>query len=150
MYNYICICHSLIVWACFLWCRPQTTSHVVLVWPESDWRVKKIVRQLKWSRSNPSMIILESENGNKGTLHQKSDNGSTTACSFAFGDSHDTSLTSWNSSDDDFAIFTAVPRPQHLAPAHYTLLQWKSTCIFPDVLLARHTLHIRIPSLNVV
>ena len=34
-------------------------------------RVKKIVREPKWSRSNPSMIMLESEDGNKGTLHQK-------------------------------------------------------------------------------
>ena len=43
----------------------------------------------------------------------------------------DTSLTA----DDRFAIFTAIPRPQHLAPTRYTWLQRISTCIFPDILL---------------
>ena len=47
------------------------------------------------------MIVLESENRNTGTLHQKSDNDSTTVCIFVFGDSHDTSLTSY-----DAAIFS--------------------------------------------
>ena len=31
-----------------------------------DRRVKKIVRELKWSGSGLSVIVLESENGNKG------------------------------------------------------------------------------------
>ena len=44
------------------------------------------------------------------------DNDSTTACIFAFQDSHDNWLTSWNSSDDHFAIFTLSP-----APRTYTL-----------------------------
>ena len=94
---YIYIRHTLITWARFLWSRPQTTSHVVLVRPGGDRkivrvrepkrsrghmvqvgaggdrRVKKIVRELepKWSRSSQSVIVLESEDGNKGTLHQK-------------------------------------------------------------------------------
>ena len=95
MYVYIYIRHTLITWARFLWSRPQTTSHVVLVRPGGDRkivhvrepkrsrghmvlvgaggdrRVKKIVREPKWSRSSQSMIVLESEDGNKGTLHQK-------------------------------------------------------------------------------
>ena len=86
---------TLIAWARFLWSRPQTTSHVVLVRPggnrkivrvrEPKWsrghmvlvraggdrRVKKVVREPKWSRSSPSVIVLESEDGNKGTQHQK-------------------------------------------------------------------------------
>jgi len=33
--------------------------------------VKKIVQEPKWSGSSLSVIVLESENGNKGTLHQK-------------------------------------------------------------------------------
>ena len=97
IYIYICmyIRHTLITWAQFLWSRPQTTSHVVLVRPGGDRkivrvrepkrsrghlvlvgaggdrRVKKIVREPKWSRSSQSVIVLESEDGNKGTLHQK-------------------------------------------------------------------------------
>ena len=66
-------------------------------------------------------------------------NDSTTACIFAFGDSHDTLLTSWNSSDDRFAIFTAISCPQHLAPTRYTWLQRISTC--PIFFCTRHTLH---------
>ena len=95
---YICmyICHTLIVWVQFLWSRPQTTSHVALIWPGGDQRmkkivrepkwsrghmvlvwpggnqlVKKIVRESKWSRSSPSKIMLERVNRTKGTLHQK-------------------------------------------------------------------------------
>ena len=95
MYVYIYIRHTLIAWARFLWSRPQTTSHVVLVRPggdrkimrvrETKWsrglmvlvrpggnrRVKKIVREPKWGTSSPSVIMLESKDGNKGTLHQK-------------------------------------------------------------------------------
>ena len=33
--------------------------------------MKKIVREPKWRRRSPSMIVLESEDRNKGTLHQK-------------------------------------------------------------------------------
>ena len=33
--------------------------------------MKKIVREPKWSGSGLSVIVLESESGNKGTLHQK-------------------------------------------------------------------------------
>ena len=96
MYVRMCIRHTLIVWARFLWSRPQTTSHVVLVRPGGDRRscawesgneqglyytvlvrpggdrpVKKIVREPKWGTSSPSVIVLESEDGNKETLHQK-------------------------------------------------------------------------------
>ena len=90
-------------------------------------------------------------NGNKGRLHQKrvrqrrksltdwrrSDVSYTGRVWWRqvgqmFGDSHNTSLTSWNSSDDCFAIFTAIPR---LAPTRYTWLQQISTYIFPDILL---------------
>ena len=40
------------------------------------------------------MTMLESENGNKVALHQKSDNDSMTVCIFVVGDSHNTLLTS--------------------------------------------------------
>ena len=33
--------------------------------------MKKIMREPKWGTSSPSVIVLESEDGNKGTLHQK-------------------------------------------------------------------------------
>ena len=33
--------------------------------------VKTIVREPKWSGSGLSVIVLESENGNKAALHQK-------------------------------------------------------------------------------
>ena len=33
--------------------------------------MKKIVQEPKWSRSSPNVIMLESGDGNKGTLHQK-------------------------------------------------------------------------------
>ena len=46
-------------------------SHMVQVGAGGDRRVKKIVREPKWSRSSQSVIVLESEDGNKGTLHQK-------------------------------------------------------------------------------
>ena len=44
---YICmyIRHTLIAWARFLWSRPQTTSHVVLVRPGGD-RKTVLVREL--------------------------------------------------------------------------------------------------------
>ena len=51
-------------------CKYSKTSHVVLVWPWDNQRVKKIVWELKWSRSSPSVIVLESKNENKGTLYQ--------------------------------------------------------------------------------
>ena len=97
-FTFVCICihHTLIALArFFFWSRPQTTNHVVLVWPGGDrkivrmrepkWsrghmvlvrpggdrRLKKIVRKRKWSMSSPSVIVLESEDGNKETLHQK-------------------------------------------------------------------------------
>ena len=44
---------------------------MVLVQPGGDQRVKNIVRKPKWSGSSPSIIMLESEDRNKGTLHQK-------------------------------------------------------------------------------
>ena len=87
---YVYIHHTLIAWALFLWSRPQTTNHTVLVRPESnqnivhvqepkwsrvrpggDRHVEKIVQEPKWSRSSSSVIVLESEDGNKEILHQK-------------------------------------------------------------------------------
>ena len=44
---------------------------MVLVRPGGDGRLKKIVQKWKWSMSSPSVIVLESEDGNKETLHQK-------------------------------------------------------------------------------
>ena len=32
--------------------------------------MKKIIQELNWSRSSPNVIVLESENGNKGTLQE--------------------------------------------------------------------------------
>ena len=63
----MCICiyiypsHFNCVGAQFLWSHLQTTSHVVLVRPEGNRCVKKMVQELKWSRSRSSMIMLESE-----------------------------------------------------------------------------------------
>ena len=95
---YVCmyIRHTLIAWARFLWSRPQTTSHVVLVRPEGDrrscacesgngagailyvtgptWRrstCEKDRARTEWGTSSPCVIVLESEDGNKETLHQK-------------------------------------------------------------------------------
>ena len=49
----------------------QELYYTVLVWPGGDRRVKKIAREPKWGTSSPSMIMLESEDGIKETLHQK-------------------------------------------------------------------------------
>ena len=38
---------------------------MALARPGGDRRVKKIVREPKWSRRSPSMIVLESKDGNK-------------------------------------------------------------------------------------
>ena len=124
---YIYIRHTLIAWVQFLGSHLHSTSHIR---PGGNRRVNEIVREPKWSGSGLSVIVLESKNRNKGTLHQKSDNDSTTACIIAFGDSHDISLP-------ETLHTTALPssHPQHLAPTHYMWLQWISTCIFPDILL---------------
>ena len=118
---------------------------MVLVRPGGDWRVKKFVRQPKWSRGSPSVIVLESENGKQRDTASKeskakekeSDRLRKKGCAQgeSNGDSHDTSLTFWNSSDDRFAIFSTVPRPQHLAPTRYTWLRRIFTCKLPDILL---------------
>ena len=44
---------------------------MVLVRLGGEQRVKKIVQELKWSGSSLSVIVLKSENGNKGKLYQK-------------------------------------------------------------------------------
>ena len=77
--SYIYIRHTLIAWAQFLWSRPQTTSHVVLVQPGSD---RKIVRACEsqngtgatWYWSNQEVIEIscvhvrvEMEQGPHGT-----------------------------------------------------------------------------------
>ena len=49
----------------------QELYYTVLVRPGVDRRVKKIVQEPKWGTSSPSVIMLESEDGNKETLHQK-------------------------------------------------------------------------------
>ena len=46
-------------------------GHVVLVRLGGDRRMKKIMREPKWSGSSLSVIVLESDNGNKGTLREK-------------------------------------------------------------------------------
>ena len=55
IYIYICIRHTLITWARFLWSRPQTTSHVVLVRPGGD---RKIVRVREPKRSRGHMVLV--------------------------------------------------------------------------------------------
>ena len=49
MYMYIYIRHTLIKWVQFPWSRPQTTRHMVLIWPGSRrWSTcEKIVREPK-------------------------------------------------------------------------------------------------------
>ena len=44
---------------------------MVLVRPGGNRRVKKIVREPEWGTSSPSVIVLESKDGNKEILHQK-------------------------------------------------------------------------------
>ena len=76
---YVCmyIRHTLIAWARFLWSRPQTTSHVagaILYVTGPTWRrstCEKDCARTEWGTSSPSVIVLESEDGNKETLHQK-------------------------------------------------------------------------------
>ena len=126
---------------------------MVLVGAGSDRRVKNIVREPKWSRSSQSVIVLESEDGNKGTLHQKRVRQRRKSLT-------DTRMTL--RSFPETLQTTALPSSslylQHLAPTRYTWLQRISTCIFPDILLflfkkiffliffcARHTLRMRIP-----
>ena len=46
-------------------------GRVVLVRLGGDRRMKKIMREPKWSGSSLSVIVLESDNGNKGTLREK-------------------------------------------------------------------------------
>ena len=43
----------------------RSSNKASLVQPEGDRRVKKNVWEPKWSRSSPSVIMLESEHGNK-------------------------------------------------------------------------------------
>ena len=50
MHIYVYIRHILIAWVRFLWSRPQTTSHMVLVQSEGDRHVNEIMREPKWSR----------------------------------------------------------------------------------------------------
>ena len=59
---YVCkyIRHTLITWVQFLWSRPETTSHVVLVRPGGN-RKTVHVREPKWSRSN--MILVRHDTG---------------------------------------------------------------------------------------
>ena len=49
IYIYIYIRHTLIAWVQFLWSRPQTTRHMVLIRPgsKSQLTCKKIVRERK-------------------------------------------------------------------------------------------------------
>ena len=100
--HYSLIAWARLLWSRLLWSRPQTTNHVVLVRPGGDRRVKKIVREPKWSRSSPSVIMLESEDGNKGTLHQKRVRQRRKESDRYL---HDTSLTFWNSSHHRFACY---------------------------------------------
>ena len=96
--------------------------------------MKIIVREPKWSRSSPSVIELESEDGNKfrDTASEESKAKEKLESDRYL---HNTSLTFGNSSDHHFAIFTAISHPQHLAPTCYTWLQRISTCVFPDIFL---------------
>ena len=55
MYVYIYIRHTLIAWVQFLWSRPQTTSHVVLVRPRGDRKIVR-VQEPKWSRGNMVLV----------------------------------------------------------------------------------------------
>ena len=93
MYVCIYICHTLIVWAQFLWSRPQTTSHVVLARPcmrrsKDRARARAEMEQgphgtgptrrrstCEKDRARAEMeqeqSKLQSEDGNEGTLHQK-------------------------------------------------------------------------------
>ena len=69
--QFMFVCIYIVAWVQFLWSRPQTTSHTILVRPEGDRHVKKIVRESKWSRSSPSVTVLESEALRLAFLHQQ-------------------------------------------------------------------------------
>ena len=128
----MCICHTLIVWAWFLWSRFQTTSHVVLVRPGGDrrscacesgsgagailyvtgqtWRrsmCEKDRARAEWAMSRPSVIVLESEDGNKETLHQSKPKAKNLT---------DTRMTLHSSLSETLqnTAFTAISHSQHL------------------------------------
>ena len=94
-------------------------SHVALVRPGGDRRVQKIMREPKWSRSSPSVIVLKSQHENKGTLHQESKAKEKESDRLRI-EIHRESLVETGrtniyslceSSDNRFAIFTAIPHP---------------------------------------
>ena len=117
---------------------------MVVVQPGDDRHVTKIVREPKWSRSSPSVIVLESEDGNKGTSHQKRvrqrRKSLTDTRTTLYSLSETLQTTTWPSSP----LYLI---PGHLAPTRYTWLQRISTCIFLDILLREaYYMRMRIPS----
>ena len=140
IYIIIYICHTLITWVQFLLSRPQTTNHVVqrrsmcakdrarakmeqctgLTKRRSTFEKDRARAKMEQEQSKRDRA---SENRNKGTLHQKrvrQRRKSLTDCDFYRESLVETSRTNIyslrDSSDDCFAIFTAIPRPRHLAP----------------------------------
>ena len=99
---------------------------MVLVRPGGDRRVKKIVREPKWSRSSTSVIVLESEDGNKGTLHQNTVRQRRKSLI-----NTRTTLRSLSETLQTTA-FPSSPHPHQLAP---TRLHVVTRDIFPDILL---------------
>ncbi len=133
--------------------HPQTTSHVVVrshSWSQPAFFVPP--RQIQTPASLYSHSLSAHQSSCKsytplsatGDLLQR-------ACILAFGNVYDTSLSSWNSSNKCFAIFTATAAPSwlDLAPTCYMWLKWICTCIFPDIRCMRHTLHMCVLSIMV-
>ena len=144
------VCHTLIAWVHFLWSHPQTTSPVVVVRPGSNRRVKKIMQEPKWSRNTPSVIVLESKNGNtasEGSMKAKeSFSSSVTMILPQHVFLHLETPTTLHSLPETLqmnALPSSRPCPQYLVPTRYNgyLLAY-----FRLYFCTRHTLHTRIPS----
>ena len=102
---------------------------MVLVQPGGNQRVKKIVQEPKWIRSSPSMIVLESQDGNKVTLHQKRVRQRRESNRYL----QDTLLTS------EMLQMTAWPSSLSPEPSTYMphVVTLDIRLIFPDILLRK-------------
>ena len=107
-----------------------------MIRPGGDRRVKKIVREPKWGTSSPSVIVVESEDGNKETLHQKEKAKNLT----------DTRTTLRSLSES--LQTTALPSsPLYLVPAPSTYtLHVVTTDIYLHISGYSYILRMRIPS----
>ena len=140
--------HTLIAWAQFLWSRPQTTSHMVLVRPGGDQKIVHVrepkqgphgtgpTRRQSTCVKDCARAEMDQEQSKRDRARERRRKGERVWQIPTRYFAHFLKL-----SDDCFAIFTAISHPQLLAPTRYTWLQRISTCIFSDIL------RMRIPSI---